>query len=55
MSENVTISDRAANRIAQILRSEGDGAMLRISVEVAAAPASNTNSTSSGPRPRTTW
>ena len=33
MSENVTISERAARRIGQILRAEGDGAMLRISVE----------------------
>jgi iron-sulfur cluster assembly accessory protein len=33
MTEAVTISERAARRIGQILRSEGDGAMLRISVE----------------------
>ena len=33
MSENVTISERAARRIGQILKAEGDGAMLRISVE----------------------
>jgi iron-sulfur cluster assembly accessory protein len=33
MSENVTITERAARRIGQILKSEGDGAMLRISVE----------------------
>ena len=33
MTENVTITDRAARRIGQILKSEGDGAMLRISVE----------------------
>jgi iron-sulfur cluster assembly accessory protein len=33
MSGNVTISERAARRIGQILKSEGDGAMLRISVE----------------------
>ena len=33
MSESVTISERAAKRIGQILKSEGDGAMLRISVE----------------------
>ena len=33
MSENVTISDRAARRIGEILRGEGSGAMLRISVE----------------------
>ena len=30
---NVTISERAARRIGAILKSEGDGAMLRISVE----------------------
>jgi iron-sulfur cluster assembly accessory protein len=30
---NVTISERAARRIGDILKSEGDGAMLRISVE----------------------
>lgn len=33
MSGNVTISERAARRIGQILKAEGDGAMLRISVE----------------------
>ena len=33
MTENVTITERAARRIGQILKSEGDGAMLRISVE----------------------
>ena len=33
MTTNVTISERAAKRIGQILKSEGDGAMLRISVE----------------------
>ena len=33
MSENVTITERAAKRIGQILKSEGGGAMLRISVE----------------------
>jgi iron-sulfur cluster assembly accessory protein len=33
MSGNVTITERAARRIGQILKSEGDGAMLRISVE----------------------
>jgi iron-sulfur cluster assembly accessory protein len=33
MTANVTISERAARRIGEILRSEGDGAMLRISVE----------------------
>lgn len=32
-SANVTISERAARRIGDILKSEGDGAMLRISVE----------------------
>lgn len=30
---NVTISERAARRIGDILKSEGEGAMLRISVE----------------------
>src|SRR5947199_10318839 len=30
---NVVISERAARRIGEILKSEGDGAMLRISVE----------------------
>src|SRR6202023_4143541 len=30
---NVAISERAARRIGEILKSEGDGAMLRISVE----------------------
>jgi iron-sulfur cluster assembly accessory protein len=33
MTTPLTITERAANRISQILRSEGDGAMLRISVE----------------------
>jgi iron-sulfur cluster assembly accessory protein len=33
MSASVTISERAARRIGQILQSEGNGAMLRISVE----------------------
>ncbi len=33
MTENVTITERAAKRIGQILKTEGDGAMLRISVE----------------------
>ena len=33
MTAAVTISERAARRIGQILKSEGDGAMLRISVE----------------------
>jgi len=33
MTTAVTISQRAARRIGEILKSEGDGAMLRISVE----------------------
>ena len=33
MTAAVTISERAARRIGEILKSEGDGAMLRISVE----------------------
>jgi iron-sulfur cluster assembly accessory protein len=33
MSTAVTISERAARRIGEILKSEGSGAMLRISVE----------------------
>ena len=33
MTETVTISERAARRIGEILKKEGDGAMLRISVE----------------------
>ncbi len=33
MTPNVTISDRAAQRIGKILQAEGGGAMLRISVE----------------------
>jgi iron-sulfur cluster assembly accessory protein len=33
MTQAVTISERAARRIGEILRNEGDGAMLRISVE----------------------
>jgi len=33
MTAAVTISERAARRIGQILQSEGSGAMLRISVE----------------------
>lgn len=33
MTENLTISERAAKRIGDILKSEGSGAMLRISVE----------------------
>ncbi|MDI4232203.1 MULTISPECIES: iron-sulfur cluster insertion protein ErpA [unclassified Bradyrhizobium] len=33
MTDSVTITERAARRIGQILKSEGDGAMLRISVE----------------------
>src|SRR5207237_3427202 len=31
--ESVVVSERAARRIGEILKSEGDGAMLRISVE----------------------
>jgi iron-sulfur cluster assembly accessory protein len=33
MTTPVTISERAARRISEILKGEGDGAMLRISVE----------------------
>ena len=33
MTASVTISERAARRIGEILQTEGDGAMLRISVE----------------------
>ena len=33
MTANVTISERAAQRIGEILKNEGDGAKLRISVE----------------------
>ena len=33
MTTAVTISERAARRIGEILKSEGDGAKLRISVE----------------------
>ena len=33
MTTSVTISERAARRIGEILKSEGNGAMLRISVE----------------------
>lgn len=33
MTTDVTISERAARRIGEILKSEGGGAMLRISVE----------------------
>ena len=33
MTASVTISERAARRIEKILKTEGDGAMLRISVE----------------------
>lgn len=32
-TENVTISERAARRISEILSTEGDGAMFRVSVE----------------------
>src|SRR3954466_5968629 len=33
MTSDVTISDRAARRIGEILKGEGSGAMLRISIE----------------------
>ena len=33
MTTAITVSDRAARRIGEILKTEGDGAMLRISVE----------------------
>ncbi len=33
MTAPITVSERAARRIGEILKSEGDGAMLRISVE----------------------
>ena len=33
MTTAITVSERAARRIGQILKGEGDGAMLRISVE----------------------
>jgi iron-sulfur cluster assembly accessory protein len=33
MSTAITVSERAARRIGEILKGEGDGAMLRISVE----------------------
>ena len=33
MTTAITVSERAARRIGQILKAEGDGAMLRISVE----------------------
>jgi iron-sulfur cluster assembly accessory protein len=33
MSESVTVSERAAKRIGEILQSEPDGTMLRVSVE----------------------
>ena len=33
MTTAITVSERAARRIGEILKSEGDGAMLRISVE----------------------
>lgn len=33
MTVNVTLSDRATRRIGEILRSEGEGAKMRISVE----------------------
>ncbi|MDO8874960.1 MAG: iron-sulfur cluster insertion protein ErpA [Pseudolabrys sp.] len=33
MSESVTVSERAARRVAEILKSEPEGTMLRVSVE----------------------
>jgi iron-sulfur cluster assembly accessory protein len=33
MTTAITVSERAARRIGQILKTEGDGAMLRVSVE----------------------
>jgi Fe-S cluster assembly iron-binding protein IscA len=33
MTTAITVSERAARRIGEILKTEGDGAMLRISVE----------------------
>jgi iron-sulfur cluster assembly accessory protein len=33
MTTNVTVSERAARRIGEILKGEADGAMLRVSVE----------------------
>src|SRR3954469_16328993 len=33
MTTGITVSERAARRIGQILKTEGDGAMLRVSVE----------------------
>jgi iron-sulfur cluster assembly accessory protein len=33
MTENVTVSERAARRIGEILKTEPDGTMLRVSVE----------------------
>ena len=55
VSEPVTISERAARRIGEILKTEGDGAMLRVSASrAAAAPAFSTSSTSNAPRPKTT-
>ena len=33
MSESVTVSDRAARRVAEILKKEPEGTMLRVSVE----------------------
>src|SRR5262245_52133420 len=33
MTAAITVSERAARRIGKILKSEGDGAMLRVSVE----------------------
>ncbi len=51
---SVTISERAARRIGEILKTEGDGAMLRISVEGGGCSGFHTSS-SSAPRPTTTW
>ncbi len=48
---SVTISERAARRIGEILKSEGDGAMLRISVEGGGCSGFQSSSTSSGRAP----
>ena len=55
MTTAVTISERAARRIGEILKSEGDGAMLRISVEGGGCSGFQYNSTSSVRRPKTIW
>ena len=52
---NITVSERAARRIGEILKAEGDGAMLRISVEGGGCSGFQYNSTSSGPRPTMIW